>query len=313
MKQFCTAVQSKSGMGGYAVHLCEDVISAVAVRIDGMSGVSAQPRADRLSEAELDRRADVCRQLLVSAGKLAMEGYARPDAAAPKEMKGPQDFLTETDGMVEEHIRRTLAAAFPEDGFLGEETGGGTGPACIWVVDPIDGTANFMRGIPHFCISIAFVQDGRSEIGGIANPAIGEIYFSRRGQGATRNGAAIHVSSTQAFDRASVEFGWSPRIPNRDYLDKVALVWALGANVRRSGSGALGLAYVADGRSDAYAELHINAWDCLAGLLLVEEAGGRVNRFLDGDGMAKGNPVLAAAPGVAATLSQVIGVPLDDE
>ncbi|TJU93498.1 MAG: inositol monophosphatase [Mesorhizobium sp.] len=276
-----------------------------------MSTAVAHPGADRLSDAEMDRRADVCRKLLASAGELAMEGYSRLDATQPVAMKGPQDFLTETDGKVEEHIRATLAEAFPQDGFLGEETGG-TGSARMWVVDPIDGTANFMRGIPHFCISIAFVQDGRSEIGGIANPAVGEQNMSRRGRGATRNGAAIHVSPTQAFDRAFVEFGWSPRIPNRVYLDKVALVWSLGANVRRSGSGALGLAYVADGRSDAYAELHINSWDCLAGLLLVEEAGGRVNRFLDGEGMTKGNPVLAAAPGVAATLSQVIGVPLDD-
>jgi len=128
----------------------------------------------------------------------------------------------------------------------------------------------------------------------------------------SRNGAPIHVSETQAFDRAFVEFGWSPRVPNQTYLDKVALVLGLGANVRRSGSGALGLAYVADGRSDAYAELHINAWDCLAGLLLVEEAGGRANRFLDGAGLMEGNPVLAAAPGVADALSKAIGIPLDD-
>ncbi|ESZ73093.1 inositol phosphatase [Mesorhizobium sp. L103C105A0] len=295
----------------YPVHFAEDGIEGAIVRTGCMSRAAAHPKADRLSEAEMDRRAEVCRKLLVTAGQLAMEGYARQGAVQPVAMKGPQDFLTETDGKVEEHIRATLAEAFPQDGFLGEE-GGGIGSARMWVVDPIDGTANFMRGIPHFCISIAFVEDGRSEIGGIANPAVGETYFARRGQGATRNGAPIHVSPTQAFDRAFVEFGWSPRIPNRDYLDKVSLVWALGANVRRSGSGALGLAYVADGRSDAYAELHINSWDCLAGLLLVEEAGGRVNRFLDGDGMAKGNPVLAAAPGVAATLSQVIGVPLDD-
>lgn len=312
MKQLCTAVH-EAGAGGYLAHFFADRIGAAIAWTDSVNSMAVQPKPSRMSEAELDRRADVCRQLLLSSGNMAMQGYSQIDAAQPVEMKGPQDFLTETDGKVEHHIRTTLAAAFPEDGFLGEETGGSGGSDRMWVVDPIDGTANFMRGIPHFCVSIAFVQDGRSEIGGIANPAIGEVYFARRGHGATRNGAAIHVSRTQAFDRASVEFGWSPRIPNRDYLDKVALVWSLGANVRRSGSGALGLAYVADGRSDAYAELHINAWDCLAGLLLVEEAGGRVNRFLDGDGMAKGNPVLAAAPGVAARLSQVIGVPLDDE
>jgi len=269
----------------------------------------------RLTAGDLDRREAVCRALLAAAGAMAMDGYARIGGTAGNtpagvSMKGPQDFLTETDGKVEAHIRAQLAATFPEDGFVGEETGASGEAARIWVVDPIDGTANFMRGIPHFCISIAFVDNGVTEIGGIANPAIGETYFARRGRGATRNGAPIRVAGTQGFDRASVEIGWSPRVPNQAYLDKVSLVLALGANVRRSGSGALGLAYVADGRSDAYAELHINAWDCLAGLLLVEEAGGLANRFLDGGGLTGGNPVLAAAPGVAAALSQTIGIPL---
>ena len=277
-----------------------------------MSRAAAHPKADRLSEAEMDRRADVCRKLLVTAGQLAMEGYAMQGAAQPVAMKGPQDFLTETDGKVEEHIRATLAEAFPEDGFLGEE-GGGTGSARMWVVDPIDGTANFMRGIPHFCISIAFVEDGRSEIGGIANPAVGETYFARRGQGATRNGAPIHVSPDASVRPRLC----GVRLVAADSEPRVSRQGEPGAGrsapmCAAPARGRLGSAYVADGRSDAYAELHINSWDCLAGLLLVEEAGGRVNRFLDGDGMAKGNPVLAAAPGVAATLSQVIGVPLDD-
>jgi len=263
-----------------------------------------------LSSEELDERERLCRSLLGSAGRIAMDGYAKLGAGGPVvTMKGPQDFLTETDGQVEEHIRKTIAAAFPQDGFLGEE-GGGAEAESMWVVDPIDGTANFMRGIPHFCISIAFLHRGRVEIGGIANPASGEIYFARRGRGATRDDREIRVADTQAFDRSMIEFGWSSRLPNSQYLDRLAAVWELGVNVRRSGSGALGLAYVADGRSDGYAELHINSWDCLAGLLLVREAGGVCNDFLDGEGLMKGNPVLAAAPGVAAGLSQATGIPL---
>lgn len=280
-----------------------------------MKGEVRPLEPDWLSDVELDRREAACRELLTSSARIAMEGYAKISLAEPLELKGPQDYLTETDGKVEQHIRDVLAQAFPQDGFLGEEGGGDTTPARLWVVDPIDGTANFARGIPHFCISVAFVQNGRTEIGGIANPAIDEVHFARRGLGATRNGAPINVARTQGFERASVEFGWSPRIPNRVYLDKLALIWTLGANVRRSGSGALGLAYVADGRSDAYAEMHINAWDCLAGLLLVEEAGGRVNRFLDPEGKAlrEGAPVLAAAPGVAQRLAHAIGIPLGDD
>ena len=288
MQQFCTAVQS-------GFNLVSDDLTLL---ID-------KP----LRAAELDARERLCRSLLVSAGEIAMRGFAGLGGGSAFTMKGPQDFLTETDGEVEKHLRDAVAAAFPDDGFLGEE-GGGAAAARMWVVDPIDGTANFMRGIPHFCISIAFVDSGRIEIGGIANPASGEVYFARRGRGASRNGRPIGVSATAAFDRCFVEFGWSPRIPNRDYLEKLAAVWGLGANVRRSGSGALGLAYVADGRSDGYAELHINSWDCLAGVLLVEEAGGVCNDFLGNGGLLAGNPILAAAPGVAAGLSRATGIPL---
>lgn len=262
-----------------------------------------------LSTAGLDAREQLCRALLVSAGEIAMDGYAKLGGGSAFTMKGPQDFLTETDGQVEDHIRNAIASAFPQDGFLGEESGGRIAQR-MWVVDPIDGTANFMRGIPHFCTSIAFVDDGRVAIGGIANPASGEVYFARRGRGASRDDRPIRAAPTAAFDRCIIEFGWSSRVPNQTYLDRLAALWALGVNVRRSGSGALGLAYVADGRSDGYAELHINSWDCLAGLLLVEEAGGVCNDFLAGEGMTAGNPVLAAAPGVAAGLSRATGIPL---
>jgi myo-inositol-1(or 4)-monophosphatase len=268
-----------------------------------------QAPAGQLSAEALDLRERACRDVLASAGAIAMQGYASLGGRS-SQMKGPQDYLTETDGKVESHIRGVLAQAFPEDGFLGEETGGMADAESLWVVDPIDGTANFMRQIPHFCISIAFVSRGRVELGGIVNPAVGETYFARRGRGATRNGAPIRVADTSSFDRASIEVGWSHRVPTRQYLEKVSLVWALGANVRRAGSGALAIAYVADGRSDGYAELHINAWDCLAGLLMVEEAGGRVSPFLDAGGLANGNPLLAAAPGLAETLSRTVGIPL---
>lgn len=258
---------------------------------------------------DLDRREQMCRVLLASAGAIALKGFTSVGGRI-SQMKGPQDFLTETDGTVEAHIRGALADAFPEDGFLGEETGGTPGARALWVVDPIDGTANFMRQIPHFCISIAFVLDGRVEIGGIMNPAIGETYFARRGRGATRNGEAIRVADTPDMGAASVEMGWSTRVPTERYLGALANLWGLGASVRRAASGALGLAYVADGRSDGYAELHINAWDCLAGLLLVTEAGGRINDFLAEEGLARGNPVFAAAPGVAEAMAQAVGIPL---
>ena len=260
-------------------------------------------------EGELDRREAFCRQTAVSAGALALEGFTRRDAESIG-MKGPQNFLTETDVAVERHVRGLIAEAFPDDGFLGEETGGHIKPQ-TWVVDPIDGTANFARGLAHFCVAIAFVSGTEIEIGATYNPVANELHFARRGRGATLNGRPIAVARTAHFDAACVELGWSNRLPNEAYLAALARVLSLGANVRRSASGALGLAYVSDGRSDAYAELHMNAWDCLSGLLLVSEAGGLVGPYLRNDGLSKGGPVLATAPGIAEGMSEATGIALE--
>ena len=257
----------------------------------------------------LDARTELCREIALSSGEIARAALARQVPGAFR-MKGPQDFLTETDAAVEAHVRAAIAAAFPDDGFLGEETGG-TPAADTWVVDPIDGTANFARGIPHFCVSIAFVRDGTIEIGAIASPATSELYLARRGQGATRNGAPIRVAPTRDFTAACVELGWSNRVPNARYLAAMAVLLARGANVRRAASGALGLAWVADGRSDGYAEVHMNAWDCLAGLLLVREAGGRVGPFLALGSLTAGGPVIAAAPGIAEGFAEATGLALE--
>jgi myo-inositol-1(or 4)-monophosphatase len=261
-----------------------------------------------LDDLAIDQREVFCRDLARSAGVLALDGFMR-QAGQPIGMKGPQDYLTETDGAVEHHIRARIAVAFPGDGFLGEETGGTPGDTA-WVVDPIDGTANFARAIPHFCISIAFVANGQVQLGAILNPATGELYFARKGKGATRNGQTLGVSPTTDLTATSFEMGWSNRVPLARYIAALTALFEAGSNVRRSGSGAMALAYVADGRSDGYAELHMNSWDCLAGLLLVREAGGVTGPFLSLGGLMNGAPVLAASPAVAAVLSAASGIPL---
>ncbi|UFS68215.1 inositol monophosphatase (plasmid) [Paracoccus denitrificans] len=261
-----------------------------------------------LEPETIGQREAFLRDLARSAAEIALEGFVR-QIGQPVGMKGPQDYLTETDGKVEAHVRSRIAEAFPEDGFLGEETGGLPG-ARAWVVDPIDGTANFARAIPHFCISIAFVANGQVELGAIVNPVLDESYFARRGQGARMNGKPIRVSATTEITATSFEMGWSNRRPTADYIAAVNALIGAGANVRRGACGALGLAYVADGRSDGYAELHMNSWDCLAGLLLVREAGGVTGPFLSMGGLTRGAPVLAATPAVAATLAAATGIPL---
>ncbi|MCD1633767.1 inositol monophosphatase [Martelella mediterranea] len=265
-------------------------------------------QAAKPADQQIIDRAELCLSIAQSAGRIALDGFRRRESEEIA-MKGSQDFLTETDAAVEAHLKARLAEALPDDEFLGEETGGAVSGRSVWVVDPIDGTANFARGIPHFCISIAYVRDGITEIGAIYAPATKELWFARRGAGATCNDRPIHVAGTRSFSAACLELGWSNRRPQKDYLTVMNRLLDYGANVRRAASGALGLAYVADGRSDGYAELHMNAWDCLAGLLLVEEAGGRVSD-LPADGLGQGGPVLAVVPALASEVSAATGIPL---
>lgn len=151
--------------------------------------------------------------------------------------------------------------------------------------------------------------DGRTELGVIYDPISQEMFTAVRGGGATCNGRPMRVSDAASLRNAVIEVGWSSRLPIAGYLDLLDRVVGAGASFRRGGSGALGLAYVADGRVDGYVELHINAWDCLAALLMIEEAGGVTNDFLaGGEGLVRGNAVLAAAPGIRDALSQASGI-----
>ena len=224
--------------------------------------------------------------------------------------KGPQDYLTDVDGETEALIAERLHAAFPDDGFIGEETEGrpaGEGGA-VWVVDPIDGTSNFARDIAHFCVSIACVKGSEVEVGVIYEPVRDELFAARRGGGARLNGAAIRASKAAALDNASVEIGWNMRAGARKYLDLVERVALAGAAPFRTGSGALGIVYVAAGRSDGYVERHMNAWDCLAAILIVREAGGYASDFLAGDGLTRGNPIIACAPGLKDALVSAVAI-----
>jgi myo-inositol-1(or 4)-monophosphatase len=223
------------------------------------------------------------------------------------EFKSHQDFLTATDAEVEELIRRRLEIAFPADSFFGEE-GGGSFTDDVWVVDPIDGTANFARGIPHFAVSIALARHGCVEIGVVYDVMAGELYAAVRDQGATLDGQPLRPSGLTNLRHATVEAGWSPRLPPEPYIEMVQRLYSAGANVRRAGSGTLGLVYVADGRQDAFCELHINSWDALAGVLIVAEAGGYVSNFLAGDGLRAGNPIMACTPELASALQDLTGI-----
>jgi myo-inositol-1(or 4)-monophosphatase len=253
---------------------------------------------------DLDSREQAIVAVAREAGDLARELFAKPVGV---KLKGKQDYITEADGQVERMIVSRLKARFPDDAFLGEEGGADGKSDALWVIDPIDGTANFAHGIPHFCVSIAFMAGSELALGAIAAPMYEELYRARAGRGAFLNDRPMRVTDPD-IDQAVIELGWSVRRPVRSYTALVERVLGTGATFMRAGSGALGLAYVAAGRTHGYCELHINSWDTLAGLLMVREAGGWTNDFLASDGLTRGNAVLACAPGLRETLVDATGV-----
>ncbi|MEO5698916.1 MAG: inositol monophosphatase family protein [Casimicrobiaceae bacterium] len=250
-------------------------------------------------------RLDFAAQLAKKAGALAHTTFGTAASTA----KGHQDVVTAMDLEVERFIRAAITERFPDDAVIGEEDGG-VGGDRVWIVDPIDGTANYARGIPRYCVSIGYMENALPTVGVLFNPCTQELYSAARGEGAWLNGRRMAVSGCARLDAALVECGWSTRRPTADYLALLDRVLVAGGSIRRAGSGALGLADVAAGRIEGYCELHINAWDCAAGLLLVTEAGGHVSDFFAGDGLAAGNPLLATNAALCATLAEVVGIPI---
>ena len=264
-----------------------------------------------LDKGELAARFEAAKAIALEAGDLQRRRFLdRSGVGRAYDFKGHQDYLTATDGEVERLVRARLNAAFPTDAVMGEEEGGAVGDL-TWIIDPIDGTANFARGIPHFCISIGLAVGLTPAVGVIYNPMLDEMYAAMTGGGATLNGEPMHVTDIDRPEVASVEMGWSPRLPFSTHMEVVNRVAETGMRVRHGGSGSLGIAYVAAGRIDGFVEAHINSWDVLAGLVLVKEAGGVLNDFIgQGEGFKSGNAILAAAPGIAQVLSAASNIAL---
>jgi myo-inositol-1(or 4)-monophosphatase len=204
---------------------------------------------------------------------------------------------------VETFIRDRLHAAFPEDGVVGEEHDNvASRSGWTWVIDPIDGTANFVRGIPAWCVVLACVHDDRTKVGVVYEPCCDELYSAAIGDGAYLNGKPIRVSATRGLDDGSTGVGMNGRTETRLIVQFIELLVARGGIFYRNASGALMLAYVAAGRLVGYSEPHMNAWDCLAAQLLVAEAGGGVEAQSAEAMLAKGGRVVVGAPAVFAEL-----------
>ena len=225
------------------------------------------------------------------------------------EHKGTQDFVSEADRACEDLIVGALQKLFPDDGFLGEERGvQNAGGQATWIIDPIDGTANFLRGIPLWCVSLGLLVGNEAAVGVIYNPITEELYAARHGNGATLNGKSIEVSKTTSLSEARLGIGFSYRRPVAQHAEAIKTLLDAHCEYNRLGSGALGLALTADGRLDGYFEAHINVWDVAAGLCIVKEAGGMMNDFLSNDGQQRGNSILAANPHLYASFNNLLNV-----
>lgn len=223
------------------------------------------------------------------------------------ELKGVQDFVTAADRQAEKTIRETLGDAFADDGFVGEESGGRpAGDNGFWVVDPIDGTANYIRGLRHWSVSLAFVAEGRVQIGVVYDVTGDRIYSAVRGGGAECDGVPVRSSAVSDPERALAILGHSRRTSFADYQRVAAGLYDIGVDYRRIGSAALGLVRVAAGIADLYYERHLNAWDMLAGALIASESGADVYAPPLPRMLADGGPVLAAAPGMTGAFAFVL-------
>lgn len=258
-----------------------------------------------MDDDRLTARLRVAQAAAETAGALARDYFERR-AELAIETKGPHDLVSIADRAVETAIRDAIAAEFPDDPLVGEEHGGDAA-ATGWVVDPIDGTQNFLRGIPQFVVSIAYRSQGRTEIGVIRDPNAGETFTARRGHGAYRNGAAIRVSGIGTLDRAVLGVGHSPRHAPERYLDAVSATVAAGAQTRNYCCAALQLAYVADGRLDATWDPYLLDWDVAAGILLVEAAGGTALPFVPGRLGPSADRLLAGNAGLVEALRPLLG------
>ena len=223
--------------------------------------------------------------------------------------KGRNDFVTDVDRKAEAEIIATVRKSYPEHAFFGEESGRSGEGEFVWIIDPLDGTTNFLHGFPTFSVSIAVEQKNRLQHAIVYDPMRQEFFTASRGEGAQLEGKKIRVSTQRTLEGALISTGFPFRagdIHVDDYLAMLKAVMAVAAGVRRPGSAALDLAYVAAGRTDGFWEFGLSPWDTAAGTLLIQEAGGRIGTPAGAE-YALGKNVVAGNPKVYEALLATIG------
>lgn len=255
----------------------------------------------------MDPRLNIAIDAARKAGSLIARAIDRIDRVIVTE-KSPNNFVTDVDMQAEQLIIRTLQDAYPNYGFLAEESGEQNSEAGIWIIDPLDGTTNFIHGIPHVGVSIALQEQGKLILAVIYDPIRNELFTAARGKGAQLNGKRMRVSQQLELDGALLGTGF----PHRDkthwavYADTFAELFEKSAGIRRPGAAVLDLAYVACGRFDGFWELGLSPWDLAAGVLLIREAGGLVGDFEGGENYLNTGNIVAANPKLFRQMLHII-------
>jgi myo-inositol-1(or 4)-monophosphatase len=242
-----------------------------------------------------------------AAGQIILRHMNRLEGLAVVE-KQQLDFASEVDRLAEAEIIRELKRAYPAHAMLAEESGASGKSKSTWVIDPLDGTHNYLRGFPHFSVSIALLEHGDPIVGVVFDPLRGELFTASKGDGAFLNDRRIRVGKRDGLAGALLATGFPFR--QRAHLDaQIGMTRALLAeaeDLRRTGSAALDIAYVAAGRIDGFYEIGLKPWDMAAGVLLVREAGGRYCDFAGRDGMPSSGNLLAGNIKVVDAMTKTI-------
>jgi myo-inositol-1(or 4)-monophosphatase len=245
-----------------------------------------------------------------AAGERLLIDFAALATFEVKLKNGPGDPFTEADLRAEATVRGLLAEAEPSFGFLGEEGGmvPGEDPEHVWIVDPLDGTMNFVRGVPLFAVNIALAKAGQVIAGVTFVPTLGEMFWAEKGRGAYLNGQPIRVSGVERLEDAVVAIGipFAGKPHQQKFIQEAAQLTPRVASVRRLGAGAVDTAYVACGRFDAFWEQAVSPWDMAAGAILVQEAGGLVTSTRGEPLDLMGGTCLNCTPGIQTPLLEIL-------
>jgi myo-inositol-1(or 4)-monophosphatase len=261
----------------------------------------------KINSRAVAERATAATGIIRDAGQLALDYFRSYRSLAIEAKSNQQDIVSEADRHVEAQIRASLQTRFPLDGLVGEEHGAEAGTSGFtWLIDPIDGTSPFLHGLRSWCVVLALIQNDVPVAGLIYDPSADELFFGVLGQGAQMNGQPIAVDRSSSLQQGLTAISAVTEVPGKQIASIIQRLHDLGGAYIRIGSAALTLAYVAAGRLVGYYEPKLHSWDCVAGLLIVREAGGEASVFPLEEGLLMVGSVYAASPAVHSDFEKLL-------